>query len=179
MELSIVIFLYSRTVTTVSKIRFHCRPVGFVAYISFMHWRDNGLFYINRNIGVRLFKTVQILGWWTDKEYFMNGNLCILGYIADIQNYGSESMHSCYRNVDYEEVRTCHWTEVSIKINTLNMITSIWTVLCNKFSWLITVALLNIWINEWMEDLCSIREIFDCYGIRKKAEIFVLLILHK
>ena len=39
---------------------------------------------IESNIGVRYFKPVQIIGWWTDTESFMNGKICILKCITDI-----------------------------------------------------------------------------------------------
>ena len=60
---------------------------------------------IDRNIGVKISKTVQIIGWWTDIDYFMNGNIFILEIITEIQNSGSESIHSRYSNVDVEGIR--------------------------------------------------------------------------
>ena len=33
---------------------------------------------IERNIGVISFKQVQIIGWWTDTDYFINGKSFIL-----------------------------------------------------------------------------------------------------
>ena len=83
----------------------------------------------------------------------MNGKICIMKCITDIQNPDSEYMHSHDSNVDYELVRTCHWTVVLIKINNLNMITPIFTVECNKFPYIRKVAFLNTWNNGLMEIL--------------------------
>ena len=80
------------------------------------------------NIGVIYFKQLYIIGWRTDIDSIMNGNIFILKCINDIQNPGSESMHIRNRNVDYEEVRICHWTIGLIKIDKLNLITPIFTV---------------------------------------------------
>ena len=53
-------------------------------------------------------KPAQIIGWWNDTYAFMNGDICILEIITEIQNPGSESMHICDRNIDYEGVSMCH-----------------------------------------------------------------------
>ena len=135
-----------------------------------LNWEENA---------TRMIQKFHIIGWWTDTDHFMNGNICILECITEIQNHGSEFMHSLNRNVDSEVLIMCHGTVVLIKINTLNMRTPICTVVCNDFPCIITVALLNNRRNEWAEDLCYIREGFDRYGIRKKDDIFVLLIFHK
>ena len=58
------------------------------------------IIYIDSNIGVIFFKPVQIIGWWNDTESFMIRNLFILESITDIQNYGSESIHIRYINID-------------------------------------------------------------------------------
>ena len=77
---------------------------------------------------MRFFKPVHIKGCWTDIEYFIDGNICIMKCIADIHNTGSESMHSRDINFDYEGVRMFHCTVVLIKINNLNLRTPIYTV---------------------------------------------------
>ena len=59
---------------------------------------------IESNIGVRYLKPVYIIGWWTDTYSFMNGNICVLKFITDVQNPGSESMYSRDSNVYYEGV---------------------------------------------------------------------------
>ena len=91
---------------------------------------------------------VYIIGWWTDTDYFINWNIFILKFITDIQNPGSESMHSCDRNVDYEGFSMCHWILGSIEINILNMITPFCTVECKNFPCIVTVTFLNTRSNE-------------------------------
>ena len=81
--------------------------------------------FIERNIGVRSLKPVQIIGWWTDTDSIIYGNGCILKCMSAIQNPGSESIHSHNRNVDYEGISMCHWNVGLIQINTLNM-SAIW-----------------------------------------------------
>ena len=115
---------------------------------------------------------VYILGWWTDTDSFINGNICIMGWITDIPNPGSDYMHICNRNVYSEWVSMCHWTELLITINTLNIITPTSTVTWNKFPWIITVTFLNTWSDDWIEDLFSIREVFCWYGIWNRTGIF-------
>ena len=61
------------------------------------------LISIERNIGVRFFKPVYIIGGWNDTESLMNGNICFLKCITDIKYTGIESMHSRDRYVDSEE----------------------------------------------------------------------------
>ena len=108
----------------------------------------------------------------------MNGNICILKYINNISNPGSDSMHICNRNVYYEWVSMLHWTLWLIKINTFNLRTPMCKVACNKFPFIRTVTLLNTRRNEWREDFCSFREGFYWGGSWKKANIFVLVILN-
>ena len=81
-----------------------------------------------RNIGVRYFKPVQIIGWWNKKDSFTNANICIMEIINDIQNPVRKSMHIHNSNVYYEGFRMRHGTIGLIKINTLNMRTLIYTV---------------------------------------------------
>ena len=83
---------------------------------------------IYRNIGVRSLKTIYIICWWIDIDPLIHGKCFILKFIAGIQNTGSDSMRSCYSNVDSEGVSMCHWTVLLIKINTLNMRTPNFTV---------------------------------------------------
>ena len=116
---------------------------------------------------------VHIIGWWTDIESFINGNVCILKCITDIENTCSDSMHICDSNVDSEWVRMCHWNVGLIKINTFNMITPIFTVACNKFPCIRTVTFLNTRSNEWAEAFCFIREGFDWDRIRKNSDMFL------
>ena len=82
-------------------------------------------------------------------------------------------MNSRNRNVDYEGVSMCHWNVGLIKVNTLNMITPIYTVECNKCTYIRTFNFFNTSSNEWTEDFCSFREVFNWDEIRKKADIFV------
>ena len=100
-----------------------------------------------------IFKLVFEIGWGTDTEFFMNGDICIMEWITDIQNTSSYCMHIRNSNVDYEGVRISHWNEGLIKINYLNLITFICTVAPNKISCTRTVAFLNNCSNEWTEDL--------------------------
>ena len=84
------------------------------------------------NIRVRSIKPFKIVWWWIDTDSFMNGNIFILEFITDIQNPGSESMHSRDSNVYSEGFIVCHWTIGLTKINTLNMRTHMCTVTRNK-----------------------------------------------
>ena len=88
-------------------------------------------------------------------------------------------MHSRDRNVDPEWVIMYHWTVWLIKINTFNLGTPIWTVSRNKFLWIRTVTFLNTSRNDRTFDFCYFREGFYWDGIRKKSDIFVLVILYK
>ena len=83
-------------------------------------------------------------------------------------------MHIRDINVDSEWSIICHWTVGLIKINTFNIITPIWTVVCNNFTFIITVAFLNTCSNEWIEEFCKFREIFDWDGSQNKADICFL-----
>ena len=113
----------------------------------FLLKKKSNFISIERNIWVRYFKPVYIIGWWNDTESFINGNIFILEHITVIQNIGSESMHSRDINIGSEGFIMCHWTVVLIKINTLNLITPIRKVACNKFPCIRTVAFLNTWSN--------------------------------
>ena len=55
---------------------------------------------IERNIGVRYLKLVQIKGWGTVTDPCINGTICILKCITDIQNPVSESIHIHIINID-------------------------------------------------------------------------------
>ena len=66
-----------------------------------------------------------------------------------------------------------------IKTNALSLRTRICIVLCKMFSCIRTVTLLNTWSNDITEDLCTIREVFNWYGIQDKAKIFILVIFYK
>ena len=59
------------------------------------------------------------------------------------------------------------------------MRTQISTVACNEFPYIRTVALLNTRRNEWTKEFPPFRDGFDWDGIQEKADIFVLVILHK
>ena len=58
---------------------------------------------IEKNIGVIFFKLVQIIGWWTDTDYYKNRKICIIESSTNIQKPGSESMNIHYR-IFYSEV---------------------------------------------------------------------------
>ena len=53
--------------------------------------------------------------WWADTNFFMNWNIPILEGIDNIQNYGSESMHIFYSNIDPKSIWMYHWTIILIK----------------------------------------------------------------
>ena len=76
----------------------------------------------------------------------------VMRCITDIQNTGSESMHSRDRNVGSEGVSMCHCTVGMIKTNTLNLRTPICTVACKMFLRIRIFAFLNAWSNYWTED---------------------------
>ena len=111
-------------------------PSGWFCSLYYSHELKNKwtIILIERNIGVRFFKPVQIIGWWTDTEYFINCNIFIVEIITDIQNPDSESMHIQNSNVDYEGVIIYHRTVGLVKINTLNLRTPIFTVVCNNYT---------------------------------------------
>ena len=109
----------------------------------------------------------------------MNGDICILEFITDIQNTGSGSMNIRDSNVDSEGISMNHCTVGLIKPNSLNMRTPICTVVCNKFPCIRKVTFLITLINNLTGDLCYISEEFYCYVIQKKADILVLSILYK
>ena len=121
----------------------HCNhyikePISFLAgwfcYLDSIHaLKNKWTFVIKRNIGVRSLKSVNIIWWWNDIDSFINGKICVIKCITDIQNPGSESMHSCNNNVDYEVISIFLLTVGLIKINTLNLITLIYIVAYNKF----------------------------------------------
>ena len=134
---------------------------------------------IDKNIGVISFKLFWITRWWIETKSFMNENICILKLITDIYNSGSEYMHSFNRNIGSEWVIIFHWTVVSIKINTFDLITPIFTVACKMFPCIKTVTFLNTRRNGWIYDFFPFREWFYWYWSLKKDGIFVLVILHK
>ena len=103
---------------------------------------------IESNIGIIFFKSVQIIGWCIDTESFVDNNICILEFITNVQNTIIESMHSRNSNVDSEVVSILHIIVELIRINTLNMITHIFTLACNTFPSIIAVPFLNTLINE-------------------------------
>ena len=109
------------------------------------------------------------------KNSFMNWNIYVLDITTYIQYPCSESMHICYNNVDPKQVIICYRTIWLIKVNTLDMIIVIYKVSCNELLCIIIAISHTKGINERMEDLCSIREGFDWYGIRKSVKIIVLL----
>ena len=63
---------------------------------------------IDSNIGVRFFKPVQIIGWWTDTYSFINGKICIMEIITYIKNTGSDYIYIRDRNVVSEVVSMCN-----------------------------------------------------------------------
>ena len=165
-------FLIFHILTTASRNQLRYRWAGYPPVIPFMNWGNNWtVILVEINIGVIVFKPVHMIGWWIDTNLFMNENIFILYSITDIQYPGSESMHRRDINVDSEGFIMYHRTLGLIKINSLDMITPICTVVCKIFPCIITVTLLNTWSNEWTEDLCSIREISYRYGIWKRVEI--------
>ena len=103
---------------------------------------------IERNIGAKSLKPVYIIGWWTATDSFINGKICILEFITDIQNTGRKYMHSHNSNVDSEWFIMFHWTLGLIKTNNFNLRTPIFTVACKHFPCIITVTFLNNWVNE-------------------------------
>ena len=53
------------------------------------------------NARIVFFKPVWIMGWWTDTKSSINCNICILDSIYNIQNLGSDNMHSMYATLEY------------------------------------------------------------------------------
>ena len=68
----------------------------------------------------------------------------------------------------------CYWNIIWIKVNALDLRTTICKVTCNEFTLITVVSLLDTWKNERTKDLCHIIRGFDWYGIRKKVNIFSL-----
>ena len=140
---------------------------------------------IERNIRVRIFKPLHIIGLWADTNSLMNCSLGVMEIITDIQNPYSESMHNCDSNVDLELTIMWYWTIRLIKVNGLNLITPIFIVKWNKFPCIrgfrciITVDLLDTCSNEKTEELCFTVERFDWYRSQNNFNIFVLVIFHR
>ena len=109
----------------------------------------------------------------------MNWNICIMERINKTLYTCSESMYSRYINVDPEQISMWYWTMIWIKINALYLETPIWIVWCKFFPCTRTVTFLDTCSNERMDDICSTREGFYWYEVRKKVNIFVLIILYK
>ena len=86
---------------------------------------------IERNTGVRFSKPVEVIGCWTEKNYFINGHFFVLESINGIYYPCSESMNSRYINVDSEKNSMCYWTIIMIKVNVLNTRNPIGKVACN------------------------------------------------
>ena len=63
---------------------------------------------IERNIGVRYLKPVQIIGRQAETDYFMSWKICIIECISAIQDYGSDSIQIRNSSVDSEGVIMCH-----------------------------------------------------------------------
>ena len=180
MTLPIMISLYFRIETTASRRLFHYHIYVLLPWIKLIHWQQNGLLIsIEGNIRVIYFKPIQIIGWWNDKQSFINWNICIMEIITNIQYPCSNYIHRCYKSFDPELISMWYWNIRLIKINDLDMRTSICRALCKKIPCIITVTFLDTWINEIIEDLCSIREWLDQYGIRKKVKSFVLITFYK
>ena len=104
----------------------------------------------------------------------MNGVIFILKFITDFYNPIIAYMYSHDSNVDSELVSMWHCTTWLIKINNLNLRTPIFAVLCNKFTCIRTVTLLNTRRNYLLEDLFpSGRDLIGM--VSKRRLIFVFL----
>ena len=154
-----LVFLYLRTATTASRSLFTITTY-WICTLNLIHTLEGKwtVITIESNIRVNVFKPVQIITWWTDTKYFMNGNIFILEGITNTQNNGSESMYNFYSNVYPEQIRICYWTIGLIKVNALDPGTPICTVFWNEVTCIRTVTLFDTLINNITEDFCIIRE---------------------
>ena len=135
MTLPIMISLYFRIETTASRRLFHYHIYVLLPWIKLIHWQQNGLLIsIEGNIRVIYFKPIQIIGWWNDKQSFINWNICIMEIITNIQYPCSNYIHRCYKSFDPELISMWYWNIRLIKINDLDMRTSICRALCKKNS---------------------------------------------
>ena len=152
MAWEIVTFLYCIILTTASSSLFRFFSVWFW-YLHSIHSFNAKctVISVESKIGVKNFKTVQIIGRCTDTDSFMNEYFCILKIVDDMENPDWESILICDINVGSEGVIICNYIVGLIKINTLNMRTLIFTVACNEFPLIITVAFLNTCSNDWIE----------------------------
>ena len=144
MTWSIVLFLYFKNFTHCIKEPIPLTSCWFCSLNSIHSLKAKWtIILIDSDIGLRIFKPVQIIRWWTDTDSFINGKMFILEIITDIQNPGSIR----YSNIYSGGVRICHGTVGLIKINYFNLRNTLCTVTCKKFPWIRTVAFLNPWIN--------------------------------
>ena len=109
----------------------------------------------------------------------MNWNICIIESITNIHNYGSESIHSLYIKFYPQLICMWYWTKILMKANASVMRNKILIMTCKKFPCIIIVTLMYTCSNEIAEDPFSTREVFDWYGIWKKVDIIVIIILDK
>ena len=65
------------------------------------------------------------------------------------------------------------------KVSALDIRNPIYTVACNKFPCIGIVNFPDTFSNGTPEDLSSVREVFDRYGILKKVNILDLVILDR
>ena len=88
-------------------------------------------------------------------------------------------MHIHYINVDYERVIMCYWNIRLLKVNASNTRATIFIVECKKILCIRKLIFLKNWSNEIPDAFFCIREVFDCYGRKNKANVFVLFMLNK
>ena len=112
-------------------------------------------------------------GLFRESEHFF------LKIITDIQYPCNEYMHIIYITVDYSWSNIFYWTIRLLKVNYLNLRTTICTVERNKFPCIRTFTFFNTCINTRMEDISSIRQVFDCYVSHNKVNTFFLVVLYK
>ena len=110
----------------------------------------------------------------------MNGNICILKCITDIQNHGSESMHICDSNVDSEWVSMCQWTVGLIKINTFNLRTPISQWLAtNSHASEDSPSLILRAMSEWRNCVPSRRDLIGMGTERRLTFLFLSYFTNK
>ena len=88
-------------------------------------------------------------------------------------------MHSRNINIDSEWSSMCHWTLGLTKINSFNLRSPIWTVVCKSFPFIRTVTFLNTSSNEWTENFSLQGDIWLEWEPKKGWHFYYFNIVQK
>ena len=104
----------------------------------------------------------------------MNWKICVIEIFNEIQYTCSESMHSRYSNVDTERIIMWYRTIILVKFDALDLRGTICTVPWNEFTCIITVTLLDTWINKILEDYFQLwRYLIGMVSKRRSTFLFL------